>query len=83
MKWLATVNYDFMPCRTIASHRCAAVSGFEVGGTLGEQAEGFMAEYVRVMEWKNQGVGDVAFWSLSYYNNYRVIQRSNKCFSVV
>lgn len=63
MKWLATVNYDFMPCRTIASHRCAAVSGFEVGGALGEQAEGFMAEYVRVVEWKNQGVGDLAFWS--------------------
>ena len=37
--------------------------GFEVGGALGEQAEGLMAECVQVAEWKNQGVGDLAFWS--------------------
>ena len=37
--------------------------GFEVGGALGERAEGLMAECVQVAEWKNQGVGDLAFWS--------------------
>ena len=37
--------------------------GFEVGGALGEQAEGLMRECVQVAEWKNQGVGDLAFWS--------------------
>ena len=37
--------------------------GFEVGGALGAEAEGFLAECVRVAEWKNQGVGDLAFWS--------------------
>ena len=36
--------------------------GFEVGGALGAKAEGFLAECVRVAEWKNQGVGDLAFW---------------------
>ena len=35
--------------------------GFEVGGALGAKAELFMAECVRVAEWKNQGVGDLAF----------------------
>ena len=30
--------------------------GFEVGGALGAKAEGFLAECVRVAEWKNQGV---------------------------
>ena len=37
--------------------------GFEVGGALGAKAEWFLAECVRVAEWKNQGVGDLAFWS--------------------
>ena len=37
--------------------------GFEVGGALGDKAEWLMAESVRVAEWKNQGVGDLAFWS--------------------
>ena len=37
--------------------------GFEVGGALGRKAERFLAECVRVAEWKNQGVGDLAHWS--------------------
>ena len=42
------------------------VIGFEVGGALGRKgwkAERFLAECVRVAEWKNQGVGDLAHWS--------------------
>ena len=37
--------------------------GFEVGGALGDKAEWLMVECVRVVEWKNQGVGDLAHWS--------------------
>ena len=37
--------------------------GFEVGGALGKKAEELMVEAVRVAEWKNRGVGDLAHWS--------------------
>ena len=39
--------------------------GFEVGGALGAKAELFMAECVRVAEWKNRPRGYRAAWEVS------------------